>query len=73
MTGELPVSPDNILYGNGLYRLVYDLAGMLLPCWLSYVVAGLVIVFILVNAVLLGAAVIIWGERRLLGRFQNPG
>ena len=65
------LAPDNILYGNGLYRLVYDLAGMLLPCWLSYVVAGLVIVFILVNAVLLGAAVITWGERRLLGRFQN--
>ena len=65
------LAPDNILYGNGLYRLVYDLAGMLLPCWLSYLVAGLVIVFILVNAVLLGAAVITWGERRLLGRFQN--
>ena len=26
---------------------------------------------ILINAVLLGAAVVSWGERRLLGRFQN--
>ncbi len=69
MTCQL--ASENILYSNGLYRLVYDLAGLVLPCWLSYLVAGLVMVFILVNAVLLGAAVITWGERRLLGRFQN--
>ena len=65
------LASDNILYGNGLYRLVYDLVGTMLPCWLAYLVAGLVIIFILVNAVLLGAAVITWTERRLLGRFQN--
>ena len=65
------LASDNIFYGNGLYRLVYDLAGTMLPCWLAYLVAGLVIIFILVNAVLLGAAVITWTERRLLGRFQN--
>ena len=65
------LAPDNILYGNGLYRLLYDAAGTLLPCWLAYLVAGLVIIFILVNGVLLGAAVITWTERRLLGRFQN--
>lgn len=65
------LSPDNILYANGLYRLIYDGAGLLLPCWLAYAVAGLVIIFILVNGVLLGAAVITWTERRLLGRFQN--
>ena len=38
---------------------------------MAYVISGLVIIFILVNAVLLGAAVITWTERRLLGRFQN--
>ena len=65
------LSPDNILYANGLYRLIYDGAGLLMPCWLAYAVAGLVIIFILVNGVLLGAAVITWTERRLLGRFQN--
>lgn len=65
------LAPDNVLYANGLYRSVYDLAGLALPCWFAYVVAGLVMIFILVNAVLLGAAVITWGERRLLGRFQN--
>lgn len=65
------LAQDNVLYSNGLYRLVYDAAGVVLPCWLAYLVAGLVIMFILVNAVLLGAAVITWTERRLLGRFQN--
>ena len=65
------LASDSVLYGNGLFRVVYNLVGSLLPCWLAYVIAGLVIVFILVNAVLLGAAVITWGERRLLGRFQN--
>lgn len=65
------LSPDNILYANGLYRLIYDGAGLLLPCWMAYIISGLVIIFILVNAVLLGAAVITWTERRLLGRFQN--
>lgn len=65
------LAADNVLYSNGLYRLVYDLVGTILPCWLSYVIAGLVMIFVLVNAVLLGAAVITWAERRLLGRFQN--
>ena len=65
------LAADNILYANGLYRLAYDLAGMVLPCWLAYVAAGLVVIVILVNAVLLGAAVITWTERRLLGRLQN--
>ncbi len=65
------LATDSVLYANGLYRVVYNLAGSFLPCWLAYVIAGLVIIFILVNAVLLGAAVITWGERRVLGRFQN--
>ena len=33
------LAQDNILYGNGLYRLVYDTAGIFLPCWLAYLVA----------------------------------
>ena len=65
------LASDSVLHSNGLFRIVYELAGAFLPCWLSFVIAGLVFVFILVNAVLLGAAAITWGERRLLGRFQN--
>ncbi len=65
------LASDSVLYANGLYRVVYNVAGSFLPCWLAYLIAGLVIIFILVNAVLLGAAVITWGERRVLGRFQN--
>ena len=62
---------DNILRDNPLFRLIYDYASTLLPCWLSYVVAGVTIMLILINAVLLGAAIVSWMERRLLGRFQN--
>ncbi len=65
------MAQDNILYGTPLLRWVYELAGLFLPCWLSYFLAGSVIMFILVNAVLLGAAVFVWTERRLIGRFHN--
>ena len=65
------LNPDGVLGGNPLFRLIYETAGQFLPCWLSYVVAGAVIMLILINAVLLGAAIVSWGERRLLGRFQN--
>ena len=62
---------DSILRDNPLFRLIYDYMSSLLPCWLSYVVAGVSIMLILVNAVLLGAAIVSWMERLLLGRFQN--
>ena len=65
------VDPNNILLDNALYRVIYEQAGEYLPCWASYLVAGLAIMFILVNGVLLGAAVFSWLERRLLGRFHN--
>ena len=65
------LGPDNILYHTPLFREVYNFVGMALPCWLSYFVAGLVIILILVNAVLLGAAGFSWLERRLIGKFQN--
>jgi NADH-quinone oxidoreductase subunit H len=65
------LSPDNILFENALYRVIYDGVGVVLPCWLSYFIAGLVIMVILVNAILLGAAVVTWLERRVLGRLQN--
>ena len=65
------LGPDNILHDTVLYRVVYEGVGRVLPCWLSYVVAGLVIMLILVNFVLLGAAVLSWLERRLIGRMQN--
>ena len=65
------LGPDNILYDTALFREVYNFVGQLLPCWLSYLVAGLVIILILTNAVLLGAAAFSWMERRLIGKFQN--
>ena len=62
---------DNILHGAPLYKFVYELTGEVLPCSLAYIAAGLTIMVILVNAVLLGAAVFVFAERRLIGRFHN--
>ena len=65
------LGPDNILYDTRLFRVIHDFAGLLLPCWLSYVVAGLAIMMLLVNGVLMGAGLFSWFERRLIGRFHN--
>ena len=65
------IGPDNILYQTALFREIYNFVGQVLPCWLSFFVAGFVIILILVNAVLLGAAGFSWLERRLIGKFQN--
>ena len=65
------IGPDNILYDTVLYRVIYETVGQVLPCGLSYVVAGLAIMLMLVNGVLLGAGLFSWVERRLIGRFHN--
>ena len=65
------LGPDNILYDTVLYRVIYEAVGQVLPCGLSYVVAGLAIMLMLVNGVLLGAGLFSWVERRLIGRFHN--
>ena len=65
------ISPDNILYQTPMFREIYNLAGHVLPCSLSYFVAGFVIILVLANAVLLGAAGFSWAERKLIGKFQN--
>ncbi len=62
------------LYDSVLFRQIYNNVGKLLPeqlCALDYFISGFAIMFILVNGVLLGAAVFVWGERRLMGRVQN--
>ena len=68
------IEPGSLLYGNVLFRHIYNGLGEVFPhqiCWLDYFISGFIIMFILVNCVLLGAAIFIWAERRMLGRFQN--
>lgn len=62
---------DNILNDTVLYRVIYEAVGHVLPCGVSYVVAGLAMMLILANGVLLGAGLFSWVERRLIGRFHN--
>ena len=64
------------LYDSVLFRHIYNGIGKIpnFPdelCALDYFISGFIIMFILVNGVLLGAAIFIWAERRILGRFQN--
>ncbi len=62
------------LYDSVLFRHIYNVLGEVFPaklCALDYFISGFIIMFILVNALLLGAAIYVWAERRILGRFQN--
>ncbi len=68
------IEPGSILYDSVLFRLIYNGFGEFFPsylCALDYFLSGFIIILILVNGVLLGAAVLVWGERRLMGRVQN--
>jgi len=72
---------------NSLWRNVYcllagestecaarDYSSGLLPGgmeWLAFLLSALVVAAIFANAILGGVIVLIWGERRLFGRFQN--
>ena len=65
---------DSILNHNPIFREIYNGLGEVLPgwlCWLDFFIAGFVNMFLLVNGVLLGAALFVWVERRLIGRLQN--
>ena len=68
------IERGSILYDSVLFRLIYNGIGEVFPhqlCALDYFLTGFVIILILVNGLLLGAALLVWGERRLLGRVQN--
>ena len=68
------IGPGSLLYDSVLFRYIYNGIGEVFPaqlCWLDYFISGFIIMFILVNGILLGAALFIWAERRLLGRFHN--
>ena len=68
------LAEGSLLNDNALFRSVYNGIGQILPewlCWLGFVIAGFIIMFILTNAVLLGAALFVWSERRVIARMQN--
>lgn len=68
------IEAGSLLYDSVLFRHMYNLLGEVLPhrlCALDYFISGFVIMLILVNGILLGAAVFVWAERRILGRFHN--
>ncbi|HCG91385.1 MAG TPA: NADH-quinone oxidoreductase subunit NuoH [Dehalococcoidia bacterium] len=56
---------------NFIYRSLHDIMSGLVPCNLSIILSGLMFAFLLVNLLLASTAIMTWGERRLLGRFQT--
>lgn len=63
-----------VLSDNRIYSTYYRFLDGLLPeslDWLAYFIAGFAIVFMLVNALLIGASVFVYMLRRLLGLFQT--
>ena len=68
------LEPGTLLHDSVLFRHIYNGIGEVFPnslCALDYFISGFVIMFILVNGVLLGAALFVWAERRIIGRLQN--
>jgi NADH-quinone oxidoreductase subunit H len=62
------------LAGDSAECVARDYSAGFLPAgmeWLAFLLAAAIIVGIFVNAILTGVVVLIWGERRLFGRFQS--
>ncbi len=63
---------------NSFYRNLYDLFAEWsfwgvspIPDWLAYFLAGFLVIFSVVNAVVIVTTIGTWVERRLIGRFQS--
>ncbi len=68
-----PITSANSFYRN-LYQFFDELTfwGVSpVPSWLAYFLAGFLIVFIVVNAVVIVTTLGTWVERRLIGRIQS--
>ncbi len=53
----------NMGYSGGILPAGYE--------WLVFAITGFIMAMVVINGVLLGVLAFIWGERRLLARFQN--
>ena len=63
-----------VLAGDSLDCAAREYSAGVLPAgleWLAFIVTALMIVGLFVNGVLGGVVLLIWGERRLFGRFQS--
>lgn len=68
-----PITEANSYYSS-LYKFFLDLevGGVdIIPAWLAYFLAGFLVIFSIVNAVVIITTVATWAERRLIGRFHN--
>tara|TARA_A100001037_G_scaffold306590_2_gene353016 strand:+ start:4007 stop:5227 length:1221 start_codon:yes stop_codon:yes gene_type:complete len=56
---------------NALYQAIHGFLASFLPCSLATIGTGIMFSLFLVNIFLVSTALMTWGERRLLGRFQT--
>ncbi len=73
MGGSTPFREANSFFGN-LYDLFAEsqIFGVsLIPQWLAYFVAGFLVIFVVINAVVITTTLGTWVERRLIGRIQS--
>ena len=56
---------------NIIYRTIHGSLSGLMPCWSATIVTGIMFSLFLVNIFLVSTALMTWGERRRLGRFQT--
>ena len=56
---------------NALYQTIHSIMSGVMPCWLATIATGIMFSLFLVNIFLVSTALMTWGERRLLGRFQT--
>ena len=62
---------EGFYQGNALYQTIHGVFTGLMSCSLATIATGIMFSFFLVNILLVSTAVMTWGERRLLGRFQT--
>jgi NADH-quinone oxidoreductase subunit H len=59
------------LTDNTIYRGIYHFIDGFGPAWLAYAVAGLVVMLLIINSLMVLAMVYVYMERRILARFQS--
>ena len=64
----------DVLAENRIFSATYNLVNGMVPdgwSWVAYLVAGMSIIMLVVNSLMIMATFYTWVERRLLGRFQS--
>ena len=59
------------LIGSLDFLSVQSLISSFLPDWMAYLIAGVLLSFMVINAMVISTALYTWFERRVIGRFHS--